>query len=597
MIELLLLVLFVLSFSSIGKIANGYIFGIREDTYPGRLLLDFGTGAGIFSLIIFVSGALSFINRYFFAAAVILPAIFSVKYIRRLKFNIKDLSAAEKIMLSAFILSAALNISRSYVPSIQSDALQYHLSIPARYIYEGRILDLSRVIRYSVFPQFMEMLFMAGMVVGNDTVARLIHTGFGIAAALALYDLGRRYFSRPAGYLGMLIFYLSPVVRSLSGTAMIDLGIAFYFFLAGYAALKWIEEKDNRWLLLYSAFCGFSFSIKYTGILSALWFPAAVFWKSRVNSDFRIGSIKAYAMPLLLFAALISPWLIKNYINTGNPVSPFMYSRLGGDNWNGYLEENWRSHLNGGEKSTAARNTGFAAKIFEHTPLAIAAFFILLIPRGSGHGAAWIFFLISAAYIAAGVSLMPHIYRFFLPALGLLSAVSAAVYLRAAGSKKSLVRVLSVLVLVLGLGNRMYETAYGAVKNRKVIIGSEKKEDFLARKLDCYGLADYINRNLSGGDMILSLNETRGYYFNAGFAVSHEVVAGSFVHTMDNVRDIISELEKRNIKYIMVNRSRYFSAHQRRTPLLENSNMERYFDLAAVSRDCSLYRIKEHAQR
>ncbi|MFC2061473.1 ArnT family glycosyltransferase [Elusimicrobiota bacterium] len=606
--DLIIFLLITAAIMSLGKIITGRIIKLQADEHIEKITIYWGIGAGVLAFAIGFSG-IAGLNRLLWLFVVIALAAYGVitadiKRIKSIRDYFGDLDSLGKLLLTAFAVCSLLNIISSYIPALQSDALQYHLLIPRYYMAEGRIFNLSQIVRYSVFPQLMEYIFLLGMLLKSDAVARLLHTGFGVFTALAVFSFTGRYFHKKTALLAMLLFTVSPVVRHLSGTGMIDLGLAFYFIMSGYVFMRWMETAEKKWLILFAVFCGFSFSVKYTGILSLLWLPCGLIFKKLINKDFMLkDKLKDTIIPILLFLLIISPWLIKNYIYTGNPVSPFCYKIFGGSNWNGYIDKNWKSHLKGGVKTEnikeyLASKLGFLKKIFSHTPLNIFALLILF-GRLKKAGPAMIFFLTAMLYIIIGAFIMPEIYRFVLPGLAALSIVTACIYVKIGGIKgggwMKAVKMILLLFIIGGIGNRIYEVFVPVCRNWRVIISLETKEDFLKRKINCYSLTQYINSSLSWNDKILSLNETRGYYFNSKFLVSHEVVQGSIVHTSKDIEEIISSIRSEGIDYVLVNRNRYFSAHQRQTVLLKKKNINKYLKLVASGDECFLYKVRSNA--
>ncbi len=607
--NLLIFIFITLSIISLGKIIVKHLIKFDTEDWFENLLLYFGLGAGVLSFFIYFLGII-FLNKIFFLFIIVLLTVYGITCIdlrifKEIYNSFSKLSKVYKLIWVVFCGCILANLLSSYIPALQSDALQYHLLIPKYYLSEGRIFDLTGIVRYSVFPQLMEMQFLIGMLLKSDIVARLIHTGFGIFAALTVFAIGRKYFNYKVATLGMLIFYLSPVVRHLSGTAMIDLCLTFYFLISGYTLIRWIEKQDKKWLILYAIFCGCSFSIKYTGVLALMWLPLGIIFRELINKEFKLkGIIVKFIFPALLYILIISPWLIRNYIYTGNPVSPFFYNIFSGSNWNSYLESNWKSHLAGGIRSSGikeyiSRKLDFLIKIFEHTPLNIPALFIVFLKCRKENPKAVFLFFTAIFYIIAGVIMTPRIYRFFLPALAVTSIVSAYVFYKImdlnASRYSKIFRIIVLLFIIIGVTNRVYETLASTGKNWQVITGLTTKDDFLMKKLDCYGIAEYININLKSNDRILSLNETRGYYYNCTFIVSHEVVSGSVAHTSRDINEIMNFLNEGKIKYVLINKSEYFQAHQRPTILLEDKNLDKYFELVATRGKCFLYKIKINA--
>lgn len=105
-------------------------------------------------------------------------------------------------------------------------------------------------------------------------------------------------------------------------------------------------------------------------------------------------------------------------------------------------------------------------------------------------------------------------------------------------------------------------------------------------------MAEYINSYFSKEDKILSLNETRGYYFIPKFVISNHVIQGSIVHTSNDIDEIIKKLKENDLLYLFISRSKYFSQHTRKTVLMNEEILKKYFKLLHTNGVCWLYKIK-----
>ncbi|HEV7999921.1 MAG TPA: glycosyltransferase family 39 protein, partial [Planctomycetaceae bacterium] len=161
--------------------------------------------------------------------------------------------------------------------------------------------------------------------------------------ALGLYAAGRRWFSRGAGLLAALIYISTPWIDRLTTIAYVESGLLFYLFASLLAVLIAIErlktgDLNRRLALLTGLLAGSGMACKYTGALQVVapigaaivlapgFTPSVV--RSRIRAAVTLGLFFALGV-----AATIGPWLLKNVVETHNPVFPLAYSLFGASQW------------------------------------------------------------------------------------------------------------------------------------------------------------------------------------------------------------------------------------------------------------------------
>ena len=162
-------------------------------------------------------------------------------------------------------LAVACNYLRTGIPPLESDVLHYHLTIPKYYLQEHKIYNLTGIIKYSTFPQLMEMLYLLGLLLKGDLLAQKIHFLFGLLSAGAVMEMTRRHIQPGAALLAAALFYFTPMLAKYTPTAMVDIGLTFYIIMAFYAVLKWTGKEGTGWFILFAVFSGAAFGVKYTG--------------------------------------------------------------------------------------------------------------------------------------------------------------------------------------------------------------------------------------------------------------------------------------------------------------------------------------------
>src|SRR5262249_24802039 len=129
-----------------------------------------------------------------------------------------------------------------------------------------------------------------------------------------------------------LAYATVPVVLWLSGTAYIDVPNGLCAGLGIALAALYCKSLDKKYLWIAAIMLGLATASKYTGLhtIGAVGLMLLAYGiKRKQTGEF----LKSAVLLGLLAVAIASPWYIKNVVNTGNPVYPFFYSKLGGHNW------------------------------------------------------------------------------------------------------------------------------------------------------------------------------------------------------------------------------------------------------------------------
>lgn len=242
------------------------------------------------------------------------------------------------------------------LPSIDFDVKEYHLQGPKEYYQNGGIGMLPHNV-YTSFPFLTEMLTLLCMTLYGDwywgaVAGKTVLAGFAPLTALGVYALARRYFGVTAGWSAMLIHLSTPWTYRISIIAYAEGGLTCYLLLSLLATAVtielWREPGHAARLLVCGLLAGSAASCKYPGVLSVV-IPlgfALVFtdwWKlGRSKPDIKHMLQAAVVFSLGVLIAF-GPWLLKNLIETGNPVYPLLYSLFGGMDWSPELNARWKA--------------------------------------------------------------------------------------------------------------------------------------------------------------------------------------------------------------------------------------------------------------
>jgi 4-amino-4-deoxy-L-arabinose transferase-like glycosyltransferase len=175
-----------------------------------------------------------------------------------------------------------------------------------------------------------------------------MHFAFALlTAGLIFVYLRRRLDSLFYALLGGLLFLSLPVIIKLSVTVYVDLGLIFFSTASLLQLLRWSETDSRlRHLVLAGIMAGLCVGTKPNGMLAVFLLTATVPLLYRRAAAKRTGRLQELSPRAtrgrralaslgwaVLFAGLatllFSPWMIRNYAWTGNPVFPMAQKVFG----------------------------------------------------------------------------------------------------------------------------------------------------------------------------------------------------------------------------------------------------------------------------
>ena len=216
------------------------------------------------------------------------------------------------LILASFSIIYLFN---SVAPEVSPDGSGYHLGNVHRY-WNAHGFDWRHRSLYSSMPQGLEMLFLMAYSFGGNCAAALVHSAFLLALPLVVAAFGARIGSPRAGLFAGLLAFTSPVAGIAGVSAYNDLAVATVLFAEFYLLQVWDDDRATNYLILIGLLSGFAVSIKYTAALVIPFAAAFVWWRSRsYRHVFRVLAAAAIA---------VVPWVVRNWIWTGNPLAPFL---------------------------------------------------------------------------------------------------------------------------------------------------------------------------------------------------------------------------------------------------------------------------------
>lgn len=279
-----------------------------------------------------------------------------------------------------FVVFALFYLIHAMSPEMSPDGLAYHLGVVAKY-RAAHGFSLITTNMYDNFSQGIEMLFLFAFEFGRHSAAALVHFTFWIALALLMLCYGARIGHPEVGAAGALFTALSPLVALDGSVAYNDVAEAAVIFAVFYLLQVWDENRNVRLLVPIGILAGFAYAVKYTGGLAvpyALGFIVWKLWKARKPV------LKPALAVCALAAVFIVPWMVKNWIEVDNPISPFANRIFPNPYVHISQEESWRQYLRTYQLTSYSELplqltvegdhvSGFFGPLFLLTPLALLA--------------------------------------------------------------------------------------------------------------------------------------------------------------------------------------------------------------------------------
>jgi hypothetical protein len=291
---------------------------------PIRILLSFTLGLSIFYHLNFLIGALHGFSARYFMALAILPGV--------LIFHPNNMRAAmghfrRRISLTrtecVFIILVSMIVFYSFLislnPVIYYDALTNHVAVPIEYLLRGGIERIPYNLHADLPPaSHLNNLTLIGAFGNAETVQifnffQILFVGLASCCLTQRKDIVKCL----AGYI---LFLLIPQVSLLFSLCNIDFLVTLFCSAAFIVSLQIDSFGPKAVSILLAIHLSFLLALKYqAGIFVFVLFVILLGNSSRVL--FRKHTLFLF---LVLFIALVSTFLLKNYLFTGDPVFPFL---------------------------------------------------------------------------------------------------------------------------------------------------------------------------------------------------------------------------------------------------------------------------------
>ena len=517
-------------------LAGGIGFRIlkMDNIHPlAQMSIQAGLGLGILGSGYFLVGStIGMLNWLAWLALILLGVIFYKSNLRWLS-QCRSLAAIWKdcnnfgrilLLLMAGMFVAVLAIALA--PPIKYDALVYHLTLPKLYLQHNRIVYIPEFVQSS-YPQVGDMLYTWAYALAGPQAAATLGWLTAVLATIGSLGAIRQHLQSTAALAGAASLLAGPTLVLSSSWAYID----WFGLLFGMGCLIslnfWIRDKKPLLLVLTGAFAGLALSTKYTSIILVVIAGLIVLRQIWVQRMKLWPSLLSFLVPIVIF---ILPWLIKNFLTTGNPVYPLFFASGEMDavrrmvtqyeppygNWLDFFLLPMRATLWGVEYGPYDASIGplfLGLSVFAWTAvgslnnqqrwnLKLATAFSLL---------GILFWAIANQF--SGQLIQTRFYYFLFPAFAILAAYG---YFSLTNVTHPIIRVSRIIniIIVIVLGLNTLEIGIHTIRTGapQVITGLRDEDSYIAENLGWFQPVMQAINSLPQGSRVLMIYETRSFY-------------------------------------------------------------------------------------
>ena len=280
---MIFLVLFLFELLIAGRLVLHRVLRIRPKQKLVECMLCFGTGIGVWIILLWLGAALHIYTPHFgWALALLVPILgfrhaqYWIESFTKSSWSVRGKPYSPLFLLGWFLLSYFafnyINVVRPF--PIGWDDLGSYLNRPRLLVSYGAFVHSMASFQWEYLTSYGFLLFGYESTFGA-TNALMINWSEGLLATLAVYLFGRIFLGPGRGLLSATVYYTLPLVGHFSFADMkIDNAVflmgALATFCVFYALLK--REDDTalppvRWILLAGIFAGLAFAFKVTAIM------------------------------------------------------------------------------------------------------------------------------------------------------------------------------------------------------------------------------------------------------------------------------------------------------------------------------------------
>ncbi len=468
--------------------------------------------------------------------------------------------------------------------TLEWDTLSYHFAVPKTWLRAGRIFFVPYD-HHSNFPFTMQLGYMAMLSAGSEAAAKWLHTLSGLALAVSVYATTRRLLpdSKFAPLVAVGTLLSTPMVFWEMTVAYVDIATTLFTWMSLSILLVLVKTEGEtsptqperlRMLILSGVLMGCALGTKMTVLL---------FWGMILVGMLAYGFIiRKTQIPTAIGHASLwgslglivgSPWYIKTFLYTGNPVYPYFYQIFGGKYWTAEHAARYtadQAAFGLGKKPVDALLApwnlvnealliGQKPWIFtEYVQFGLAPTLVIALvglfwvaPKLSREAIAILLFGLG---IGASWFVLMQQTRYLLPGLPCAAVLTAVVFVSASKPVRACLSVILGICFLwtLSVGMPLLNDGLNTVTSR------QSREDQIFRRLGPLGRASiWINQNTPLDAKVALFDEVRGYYIDRQILWAEPNHSDGLLPwtSFADSADLARELKKRGYTVILINQA------------------------------------------
>ena len=558
-----------------------------------KWLAAFTLGSLLLYYSVFFSGAFVFSRQSSIAILIFLTfmAIFSL---RPMASSLRDVTKFKHelyrdkrlaVIWGAILLLMGLTLVQAFAPPNDYDSLNYHLAIPRHDIEQAVISPHWYKGVFSFFPALAEHHVRIALAVVGDGAAQATTWVFGVFLVVGTVLLLRRagLGHKVAALAVLMLVSIRGIVWELA-TCYVEIQLAVFVVFGFLAYDKWRHGGGRVWAGLFGVALAGGMLVKYHGLVVPFCFlPLIIFdlVKERIKTRELIGVIG-------LCLLLLLPHLIRNFAYTGNPVFPIVNELFNPDSRTffsvdddpygrprtilNYVRILWDISILPGHLYDGAMIGAPYLLVF--APFAFFSHRERLFPM------AVVFF----SYLAFWHWGMTRQVRFLLPVFPFLAAFAAIGVAQLWSTMPRRARWIISITASLLLINQLLFIGIYALLRIPPAIGLISAQDYHEKTPTMngayYGACRYIESHLDKGESYISMLEPHSYYCPQSSAIVAPAfpeeariywLTGAPLKELSAV-ELATEMERRNVKFVVIETSREFRSGPSAAPMVVESN-------------------------
>ena len=266
------------------------------------------------------------------AIPILLDARGVIRRFRELAAPLRSISLPNWPERAAFALLAfvlCIHWFAALEPETSSDGLAMHLAVPANIAAHHAMTYQPELFLWSVMPMGADFSYAIVYLLGGEPAVSLFNFALLLSIAALIYSVNRRWLERAPALVVTALFASTPLVHLVTGSLFIENFVAAMILGMLVALWRFREIGHRNLLFATAALAGAAAAAKLGACVFALLavlFAAAEARRHWKHLSARPAVTAALAMGLLV-AVAAPPYLIA-YAKTGNPVFPFLNTRL-----------------------------------------------------------------------------------------------------------------------------------------------------------------------------------------------------------------------------------------------------------------------------